>query len=154
MKSVPAFAQNPPVRLVPATGNRQRQPLNDDSTETKQRPKRARRNSSIDVESYCAAQVTVPETSPAIAVQKESIVVADSSDNIPGSVDEFPDDIMAAICDNGSSLHKDETIQSSANINDVSTIAGETGGISTAADTESVCFDPNLDSKGAIVAIE
>ncbi|KAJ1793608.1 hypothetical protein LPJ59_004703, partial [Coemansia sp. RSA 2399] len=116
-------------------------------------PKRARRNSSIDVESYCAAPVAVPETPPAIAMQKESIVVADSSDNIPDSVDEFPDDIMATICDNGSSLHKDETIQRATNINGVTTVASEMA-TASAADTESVCFDPNLDSKGAIVAIE
>ncbi|KAJ1770089.1 hypothetical protein LPJ74_003450 [Coemansia sp. RSA 1843] len=150
---VAAFPDNMSVKQMPSMGNRQRQLSNNDFTIAKQLPKRTKRSRSIDIDTCCTLPAPVPGAPPIVATQNESIIVTDSSDNMPDTVDEFPDDIMATICSNRSSSRKDDSTQKTSNISKLTSAPDDTIENHNAG-TDDVFFDPNLGSKDAIAAIE
>ncbi|KAJ2654269.1 hypothetical protein IWW48_006212 [Coemansia sp. RSA 1200] len=90
-----------------------------------------------------------------IGMQNESIMVADSSDSIPDGADELPDDVMAAIC-------SDKDISSRTELTKKGGCGSKSDGTRSNNDivnletitTDDACFDPNLDTKGAMAIIE
>ncbi|KAJ2510910.1 hypothetical protein GGI11_005306, partial [Coemansia sp. RSA 2049] len=85
----------------------------------------------------------------------ESIMVADSSDSIPDGADELPDDVMAAICSDKDMSIRIELAKKdgSGSKSDGTRSNDEIANLETVT-TDDACFDPNLDTKGAMAIIE
>ncbi|KAJ2654109.1 hypothetical protein GGH99_007407 [Coemansia sp. RSA 1285] len=90
-----------------------------------------------------------------IVMQNESIMVADSSDSIPDGADELPDDVMAAICSDKDISIRTELAKKdgSGSKSDGTRSNNEIASLETAT-ADDACFDPNLDTKGAMAIIE
>ncbi|KAJ2518584.1 hypothetical protein H4217_003235 [Coemansia sp. RSA 1939] len=82
-------------------------------------------------------------------------MVADSSDSIPDGADELPDDVMAAICSDKDMSIRIELAKKdgSGSKSDGTRSNDEIANLETVT-TDDACFDPNLDTKGAMAIIE